>query len=219
MSKKLTASMQEALNIDVHYFTNSGLVVPEQDEILVEQFQDGKAEVFDTLLLRYQNKVMATCLSMLGNSVDAEDAAQEIFVKVYQALPRFKPKAKFSTWLYRISINHCSNVIRSRRIRKYLSLQKPAVERMVDNQGMHQDGTTSARPDTALEQAERDRAVWQAVEMLSYNQKVAVVLNKFAGLSYQEVAEVMEISNSAVESLLHRAKKKLYTYLSKLLEK
>ena len=185
------------------------------DDVLVEKFQQGEKSVFTELVQIYQDKVMASCMRMLGNKDDAEDAAQEIFIKVYDALPRFDPRAKFSTWLYRITMNHCLNVLRGRRVRKVFSIHKKenieTDEIITAKRQMNQKN----QPDENLERKEREKLIWQAIDTLPQNQKVAVVLSKFGGLSYKEVAEVMENSVSAVESLLFRAKNKLYKSLSK----
>ncbi|MBC7185770.1 MAG: sigma-70 family RNA polymerase sigma factor [Calditrichaeota bacterium] len=186
------------------------------DAALVEQFRKGDVGAFEELVRRYQDKVMATCVRMLGNHADAEDAAQEVFVKVYDALPRFDPRAKFSTWLYRISMNHCLNVLRARKVRRFFSLQRTEPE--ADGYLPPAQRDPGPGPDGAVEQEERGRALWKAIDSLPESQKVATVLARFGNLSYAEIAEVMETTVSAVESILHRAKRRLYRELSHLLE-
>ena len=188
------------------------------DVILVQQFQQGETSAFNELITRYQDKVMATCFRMLGNREDAEDAAQEIFIKVYDALARFDPRAKFSTWLYRIAINHCLNVVRGRKVRNIFSISKRHNKEDFEFMDLHEPLIHNSRPDLNLEQQERGQLIWQAINSLPQNQQVAVVLAKFGGLTYKEVADVMEVSVSAVESLLFRAKHKLHKHLSKILD-
>ena len=187
------------------------------DALLVEKFQQGEKSFFADLVNMYQDKVMASCMRMLGNREDAEDAAQEIFIKVYDALMRFDPRAKFSTWLYRITMNHCLNVLRGRRIRKVFSIHKKENIEINEIMMAKKQVDQTNQPDVHLEDKEREKLIWQAIDSLPQNQKVAVVLSKFGGLSYKEVAEVMENSVSAVESLLFRAKDKLYKNLSRTL--
>jgi len=186
------------------------------DAALVERFRGGDAGAYEELVRRYQDKVMATCVRMLGNREDAEDAAQEVFVKVYDALPRFDPRAKFSTWLFRVTTNHCLNVLRARRVRRLFSLQHSDAE--PDGYLRLAERDPHPGPDGDVEQQELGRALWKAIDSLPESQKVATVLARFGNLSYAEIAEVMETSVSAVESILHRAKRRLYRELSHLLE-
>ncbi|MDZ7338500.1 MAG: sigma-70 family RNA polymerase sigma factor [candidate division KSB1 bacterium] len=186
------------------------------DEALVDKFQRGDTEAFGELVRRYEDKVMATCVRMLGNREDAEDAAQEVFVKAFDALPRFDPRAKFSTWLYRVATNHCLNVLRARRVRRVLPLERSALE--PDGYFGSAQRDPAPGPDGDLEREERGRALWKAIDSLPESQKVATVLARFGNLSYAEIAEVMETSVSAVESILHRAKRRLYRQLSHMLE-
>ena len=185
---------------------------------MVEKFQQGEVSAFTNLVSLYQDKVMATCVRMLGNREDAEDAAQEIFIKVYDALGRFDPRAKFSTWLYRVVMNHCLNVLRGRKVRQAFTMTKKDNKEDFEYMNPLEPAVHDNRPDVDLERREREKVIWQAIDVLPQNQKVAVVLAKFGGFSYKEVAEVMEVSLSAVESLLFRAKHKLYKYLSKSLD-
>lgn len=186
------------------------------DAALVDKFQRGDTEAFGELVRRYQDKVMATCVRMLGNREDAQDAAQEVFVKAFDALPRFDPRAKFSTWLYRVATNHCLNVLRGRRIRRLLSLERGNPEPDAYILGAQRDPAPG--PDGEVEREERGRALWKAIDSLPESQKVATVLARFGNLSYAEIAEVMETTVPAVESILHRAKRRLYRELSRLLE-
>ncbi len=188
------------------------------DVQLVEKFQQGDTSTFTDLIKLYQDKVMATCVRMLGNREDAEDAAQEIFIKVYDALPRFDPRAKFSTWLYRIAMNHCLNVLRGRKVRQVFYIRKRDNHDDIEYVNPHSHVLHHNRPDNEFERREREKHIWRAIDALPQNQKVAVVLAKFGGLSYKEIAEVMQVSVSAVESLLFRAKHKLYKYLAKILD-
>ncbi len=185
------------------------------DAALVDKFQRGDTEAFGELVRRYQDKVMATCVRMLGNREDAEDAAQEVFVRAFDALRRFDPRAKFSTWLYRVATNHCLNVLRARRVRRLLSLERGGLE--PDGYLVTAQRDPAPGPDGAVEREELGRALWKAIDALPESQKVATVLARFGNLSYAEIAEVMETTVSAVESILHRAKRRLSRELSRLL--
>ncbi len=175
-----------------------------RDEELIRQFQQGNEQAFDELVRRYQGQVHSTCYRFLNDVQDSQDAAQDIFVKVYAAVRQFKPEAKFSTWLYRVIINHCLNVLRARKRRQWLSTFTSREKRgILDHFSVaDEDGN----PGTDLEKAERIRAVRRAIDSLNSEQKTAVILHRYQGLSYQEIADIMQTSIASVESRLHRAK-------------
>jgi len=183
------------------------------DEQLVEKFQKGQNEAFDELVRQYQQVVLSTAYRLLNDRQDAEDAAQDIFVKVYQALDNFQPDAKFSTWLYRITVNHCLNVLRARKRRRWLSVFS-SYQKESPSQLSHIPDE-SHNPENQLEQSERERIVKLAINSLPASQRTALILHRYQGLSYKEVAEVMGTSVSSVESRIHRAKKQLGHYLKK----
>ena len=185
-----------------------------KDEQLVRQFQQGDQSAFETLVRRYQDKVLNTCYRFLGNPDDARDAAQEIFIKVYTNLKKFKPHARFSTWLYRVAVNHALNALRSRKRRRgillfsALPLQESLI-RIPDN---------TLQPDQNYAESEQHDLVMRAIEQLGERQRSLVILHQFEGLAYKEIAEVMGMSKSAVESQLCRAKKKLLLILKPVIE-
>ncbi len=175
------------------------------DEQLVQQFQYGEQDRFDDLVRRYQDRVLNTCYRYLGDKENARDAAQEVFIKIFYALDSFKPKARVSTWIYRICFNHCLNVIRARKRRRWLFFSQ-----QLEDTGavilMQDEGNN---PEQQIQDSERAKVVQRALSKLSSSQQTAVILHRYQELSYKEIADVMNTSVNAVESLLHRAKKKL----------
>lgn len=169
------------------------------DEQLVGQFQRGQLHVFDELVLRYQDRILNTCFRFIGDAEEARDAAQDIFVKVYGALADFKPRASFSTWLYRIAVNHSLNVARRRRRASSAPVDTAEIALLADPKNPH----------SILEREEMALLVHKALSRLGENQRVVLVLHRFEGLSYQEIASIMRISVSSVESRLFRARQKL----------
>lgn len=178
----------------------------------------GKDEnAFRILVEKYQAMVYKACFHILNNYQDAEDVAQDTFVEAYLSIANFRGDAKISTWLYRIAINKSKNLLRKnrwqalmQRFDKYLPGEKPVAFDTEDR---------SAHEDMHLyEKSEDQKVLWKAIENLPENQRIAFTLNKYDELSYQEIAEVMQTSLSAVESLIHRAKlnlqKKLMNYFS-----
>ena len=184
-----------------------------KDEQLVKQFQTGDHRSFDELMRRYQEKVLNTCYRFIGQEDEARDATQDIFVKVYWALDSFKPKAKFSTWLYRIAVNHSLNVVRSKKRRAWMKrLNLMGGEKY--EIGLIPDHANN--PENVIEQQEQSKLVQSMLNALKEEQRIALVLHRFEGLSYKEIAKVMNISVSAVESRIFRARQKLAILLNKL---
>ena len=161
------------------------------DSILVRAAQHGDVDAFEELVRRYQVGIYRVALRMLGSRADAQDAAQETFVRAWRALPRFRHDSTISTWLYRIVTRRALDKIASRRTTGTL-----------DEVGL------DPGPDLvqAAEHQERLRAVRQAIANLTPEQRAALVLREFAGLSYQEVAQVLGASVPAIKTRIHRAR-------------
>lgn len=187
----------------------------EPDEALIRRFQSGDETAFNQLVLRYQAMVLRVAYKTLQQEEDAKDAAQEIFLKIYRSLAGFKPEARFSTWVYRITVNQCYNVLRSRRRRHWLA----PWQRGVQETEAQQTADPHSDPLEEVEKQERIRQVRQALARLPADQRLAIILHRYEGLSYQEIAEATESSVAAVESRLHRARKKLQQSLSAYVEK
>lgn len=183
------------------------------DEELIIRIKKGEKQAFKLLVERYHVRVINTCLGMLHIREDAEDVAQEVFMEVFRSLPKFRKESKFSTWLYRIAINKSLNFLRKSKIRKRIqtldtsSSTKSPVARLA---------AQATNPAEALENVEKSKILHNTLDSLPENQKVAFTLHNYEGLPYKEIAEIMKMSLSAVESLMYRAKmnlqKKLMAY-------
>jgi RNA polymerase sigma-70 factor (ECF subfamily) len=186
-------------------------IAADPDVHLMMLFQDGNDEAFAQLVRRNQHKVFAVIFRFLRNRAEAEDLTQEVFLRVYRTAARYEPTARFSTWLYSIATNISRNAIRSRsRLRT-----SPLEIRSDDDEGFHRDlpDTTSPQPQTAMDKQEQDKAVMEAIDQLPEQQKVAIILNKYEDLCYEDVAAVLDCSVMAVKSLLSRARSNLKTKL------
>ncbi len=179
---------------------------------LIEAIQSGNEQAFKELVDTYQLLVVNTCKGMVHSLHDAEDIAQEVFVEVFRSAGKFRGESKLSTWLYRISINRSLNFIRNnKRNRFFQSISN-------DLFGSHSydipTNSVADQPDLEAENNQRKRNLYQAIDSLPERQKVAFSLSKLDDLSYKEISDVMDLSISSVESLIHRAKlnlqKKLY---------
>lgn len=170
------------------------------DEALVEAFQRGDETAFDGLFLKHQDDVFSLCLGLLGDESDARDATQETFLRAYQGLRRFRGEAAFATWLYRIALHAARQLDRRRRRRQTLPLEtaRGAVNPPLD---------FLDRRLSQIVRAERIRAVF---EELSVDHRAALVLRYYRDLSYEEMAELLQTSVSAVKARLHRARKAFY---------
>lgn len=181
--------------------------------------RDDDADAFAELMLRYQNRMVSLLSHLVGRRDQAEDLAQEVFLRVYRARKRYVPGSKFSTWLYTIAHNVAANALRSRARRKEVHLSPnesgavggdPLDAAAVDASGL--------MPTRLADKAELRDVVQQAVAALNERQRMAVLLNKFEHLSYEEIAEVMQMSGPAVKSLLSRARANLREVLEPYLQ-
>ena len=150
-----------------------------------------------------------------GNKPDAEDLSQDVFIRIYQAAPRYEAKAAFTTWMYRIAVNLCLNYQRRKKLLTFFSIDSNN-NTDENHQKKIPDIISSERPDTNFEQKERAQFIQQAIQSLPENQRTVVILYRYQNLSYQEIADSLETSISAVESRLFRAKINLKKKLAPL---
>ena len=185
---------------------------------IIQELQVGNEKAFKQLVDNYQQQVVNTCFGMVRNSEDAEDIAQEVFIEVFRSIHKFRADAKISTWLYRISVNRSLNFIRDNKKNKWFQSFEDKVESNM-SQFKKLNNAQSDQPEYELENKERGIILQEAINSLPENQKVAFSLSKYEELSYQEISEIMELSISSIESLLHRAKKNLQNKLYKCYKK
>lgn len=172
---------------------------------LVNQAKEGQTEAFSRLVEKYRQKVFQTSMGFLHNADDAEDLTQDIFVKVWHSLKSFDGRSTFSTWLYRIAVNQAINQVRKNKLRSFAGI----------NSEIHESQYSDDNAEETLERKELKKQIWQAIDKLKSNQKKAFVLFYYQELSIKEVAEVMDLSQKATESLVFRARKNLQKALSK----
>jgi len=171
----------------------------DHDADLLLRSASGDRQAFDELVTRNRQGVLSLIYRHVADTVEAEDLAQEAFVRLYQARRRYRPTAKFGTFLHRLVVNLCLNEARRRRRRP--------TQPLADLEQTPAPATTS--PDQHVQQAELSRQVAVALQHLPETQRMAVILNRFEGLSYAEIAATMDLSVKAIEALLHRAKRSL----------
>jgi RNA polymerase sigma-70 factor (ECF subfamily) len=176
------------------------------DVDLMLAFQAGDEQAFSVLVDRHRSSIVNLTYRYLMNRTDAEDLAQEVFLRVYRARNRYRPEAKFTTWLYRVAVNACLNEVRDRKHRPtHGALALPGGG---DDEG-HLPAVADARVDAPPEAAARSELrarVREAVDQLPERQRLALLLNKFHGLGYEDLAASLELTVPAVKSLLVRAR-------------
>lgn len=166
------------------------MILQVNDRILLQAAQDGDLDAFEALVRRHQAAVYRVAFRMLRSEVDAQDATQDTFVRAWRGLARFRRESAVSTWLYRIVTRRCLDVIAARRPTEDLQIELDA----------------GVDPADTAEQRERLRAVTRAIAGLPGEQRAALVLREFEGLSYDQVADVLNTSVPAVKGRIHRAR-------------
>ena len=180
------------------------MTIDDSDLKLVERVQRGERAAFDILVLRYQHKVLKLIMRYVHDASEAEDIAQEAFVKAFRALPSFRGDSAFYTWLYRIATNLAVNQARDskhERAARNVYLDVPDEETGAMPEVADETPSVEAR----LLQTERMAAIRQHVMALPERQRIAVLMHKYQGMDYRQIGEVLKLSESATKSLLFRA--------------
>ena len=178
----------------------------ESDADLVYAFKKGHHSAFEKIVLRYQDRVYNLCYRFLGDRQEAEDSAQEIFIKVYKALKGFRLKSSFYTWLYRVSVNTCKNRIKSLEYRRSKSRVSIDDDQENKDYGIPVFTDQNNLPDINLEQREKIKRIQEAINSLPPDQKIMVILRDIEGLSYEEIAGITNSRLGTVKSKLSRAR-------------
>lgn len=186
------------------------------DYELIRKLQDGDNTAFKTIVETYQDKVLNTCYRFLYHKEDAEDIAQEVFVEVYQSIASFRREAKLATWIYRIAVNKSLDFLRKKKRKKRAAVIKSLFD--LESGGREMPLPNDNDPADKIEQEERLGILQEAISKLPENQRIAFTLSKCEGLGNNEIADIIGKSVSSIESLVHRAKKKLRGLLYKYFE-
>jgi len=189
--------------------SSTQLALRDPDIRLMLRVRSDDAEAFAELVELYHQRLVTVMQHLVGKLEEAEDLAQEVFLRVYRGRKKYHPRAKFSTWLFTIANNLALNVLRARQRKPAIPLNvrdsgplgpRPAEQLVLDRE---------RSPHDRMQQQELAAIVKQALETLNERQRVAVVLNKFEDMNYAEIAEVMGLTTKAVKSLLSRARDNL----------
>ena len=187
-----------------------------EDALLVRAFQGGDRTAFDKLVTKHKNRIFNVCYWYLGDYQEADDIAQETFIKVYRSVGKFRLESAFSTWIFRIAVNSCKNRLASAAFKQ----KKRTIS--FDNPGGQPSGVTDVFPDGAaspseqLEQKERMHQIREGINALPPEQREVITLRDIEGLSYGEISEVTGISLGTVKSRLARARTALKNRLGSM---
>src|SRR5437667_6097741 len=183
-----------------------------EDIRLMRLVADGDTTAFEKLVERHQALVAGTVARMLSSNSDVEDVAQQVFIRFWKSARRYVPRAKFTTWLLKITRNLVFNELRRTKRHAHVPLQsEPGAE------DPPVKDETNLAPDTSLLESELQRTIEEAILQLPETQRLALVLRRYEQMSYEQIAEVLDLSVPAVKSVLFRGRSELRTRLSKYL--
>jgi RNA polymerase sigma-70 factor, ECF subfamily len=178
----------------------------ELERSLLRRLRDRDERAFRELLELHRDRVYNITFRMLGNRAEAEDVAQEVFISVFKTIDQFREESKFSTWLYRVAVNHCKNRI------KYLARRHDRDRDELDETSQQANGAVTgapvraAQPDRALEGAQLERLLQEAIGNLDDDHRIVVVLRDIEDLSIEEICDITGLPDGTVKSRLHRAR-------------
>lgn len=183
------------------------------DKKLIKKAQKGDANAFETLILRYQNVVYSVAYRYAPSAEDAADMAQEIFLKMFRNINTFKFKSKLSTWIYRVAVNTCIDLVkRNKDDGNTYSIDNGYLDE--DGLGYEEIADSSPGPDEIALQGEIKNAINSAISLLNIEYRTAIILRDIQGLTYDEISEITDCSVGTVKSRISRARKNLREILS-----
>jgi RNA polymerase sigma-70 factor (ECF subfamily) len=174
--------------------------------------QSPDTQTFEDVYEMYAEKVLNLAYRLTADAETARDLCQDVFIKVYQNLEGFDHKSHIYTWIYRIAVNHIANYLKKERRHRWVHLMDKKVSDIVkeaDIDPAFWGRSTTPSPEHNLEISQRANIVWAAIRSLPARYRIPLVLHHYEGMSYQDIADAMKLSMSAVESRIHRAKKRL----------
>ena len=186
------------------------------DHVQIDALKKGCQIAFAQLVEAHQERVINTCLGFVPNMQDAEDICQEAFIEIYRSISKFRGDAKLSTWIYRVAVTKSLDHLKAKKRKKRISFLQSLIG--ADDKPIEVRDYFN-HPGVTLENKERTKVLYAAIDQLPDNQRIAYTLTKIEDMPYKEVAAVLEVTLSSVESLMFRAKKNLQKNLRAYYEK
>jgi len=183
------------------------MVVARTDAILIEDIREGDMEALATLVEKYKRMIYRVAVKITQNHEDANDVAQDAFLKVYDSIDKFRMDSSFETWLYRIVVNMSINLVKSRRRRRECVYTKDVDSEVVPD--VRYEAESKGNPSVNAEKQELREWVTKAVDSLPVHHRTVVILHEFEGLTHSEIASILKCSEGTVRSRLHYARKRL----------
>lgn len=181
------------------------------EQLLLERSKAGDVDAFEKLIEIYQKKIFNLAYRIVGNYDDASDLAQEALIRIFKSIANFKEQSSFSTWVYRITTNVCLDEIRKKKNRRVLSLDEEI--HVEDGEMKRQIMSDDPLPDEVAEREELRSIVSRAIDSLPEEQRVMITLRDIQGLSYEEIAEVLNCPGGTVKSRINRSRQALKNVL------
>ncbi|MEZ4235158.1 MAG: sigma-70 family RNA polymerase sigma factor [Myxococcota bacterium] len=187
---------------------------PVPDAELVRRFKEGDRSAFGEIVHRYRDRVYTMCVRWMGDRVVAEEVAQDVFLALFRSLANFRGDAQLSTWIYRVVVNHCKNRRLYRR-RRHLDHQEPLEGDREDDGPGRQIADEGPGTDASVHASQASTLVEQGLAALSEEQRYIIVLREMQDLSYEEIADLLDLPRGTVKSRLHRARCELAQVLAR----
>ncbi len=187
-----------------------------QEQELIRKIASGDINAFKKLFEQYQASVFNLCYKFARNRQEAEDLCQDVFLKIYRAAHTFRQQCHPSTWIYRVTVNLCLNYKRRKNRFSWLSLND--FSQNDNSQEYSLEDANQLTPEENLEISEREKIVQRAIQALPKNQRIALILQRYEGMAVKEIAEILNCSESSVQSRLSRARENLAKKLIHLID-
>lgn len=183
----------------------------DEDCVDIRAFLDGERGAFDRLVMRHADRTLNLCTRLLGDREEAEDCAQEVFIKVFQNVKNFRLESRFSTWLYAIAVNTCKNRRKSTEFRFWKKIMRLGLDPDEDEGEVIPDTVDpSPSPLTLLTNREQERLLEKAMAALSHDHRMVLVLRHVEGLSYEDICQITGYNSGTLKSKLARARRQLH---------
>ncbi len=187
--------------------------MPEENEkTLIDKCRKGDIHAFEELISSYEKKIFNIVYRIVGDYNDAEDISQEIFIKVFRSINNFKERSSFYTWLYRIAVNECMDILKKKKKTAAYSIDTPI--QTEDDQIPREIKDYGESPEEKVERKELRNYIESALNSVTYEHRTMIVLRDIQGLSYEEIAEIVKCPAGTVKSRINRARKALKELLS-----